>query len=210
MLSIKQNWIKYHFWVFGMIRPGTELRSPRPLANTLLIRPMTLYNIIKHQVRKVAWNYNCFSRIIIIYLKQYNYMDIIVRPHDGRCIHRWGVRLPPKNEYPGYDTILNVNVMLQFSRSGGIMLPFSLLLLIRPSWSGLVGSRKLNYLDQKIQQTPTYDIRKHWTAVSTLLGLISSGYRDFHHRRSNQRPQITEPKLVNWATIHVQFKKRKM
>ena len=32
------------------------------------------------------------------------------------------------------------------------------------------------------------DIRKHRTAVSTLLGLISSVYRDFHHWRSNQRP----------------------
>ena len=29
-----------------------------------------------------------------------------------------------------------------------------------------------------------------WTAVSTLLGLISSIYRDLHIWRSNQRPQI--------------------
>ena len=28
------------FWVFGMTRPGTEPRSPGPLVNTLLIRPM--------------------------------------------------------------------------------------------------------------------------------------------------------------------------
>ena len=33
------------------------------------------------------------------------------------------------------------------------------------------------------------------TAISTLLGLISSVYRDFPHWKSNQRPQNAEPKL---------------
>ena len=32
MLSVKLGGIKYHFWVFGMTRPGIEPRSPRPLA----------------------------------------------------------------------------------------------------------------------------------------------------------------------------------
>ena len=32
-LLIKQGWIKYHFWVFGMTRPGTESQSSEPLAN---------------------------------------------------------------------------------------------------------------------------------------------------------------------------------
>ena len=40
MLSVKQGGIKYHFLVFGMIRPGIELRSHRLLANTLNIMPM--------------------------------------------------------------------------------------------------------------------------------------------------------------------------
>ena len=44
MLSVKQGGIKYHFWVFGMTPPGVETRSPGPLANTLLIWPMTLLN----------------------------------------------------------------------------------------------------------------------------------------------------------------------
>ena len=57
----------------------------------------------------------------------------------------------------------------------------------------------LNYHDQKIRRTLMHDIRKHWTAVSTLLGLISSVYRNLHHWRSNQWPQIAEPKLYNWA-----------
>ena len=39
MLSVKQGGIKYHFWVFGMTRPGIERRSPGPLANTLTPRP---------------------------------------------------------------------------------------------------------------------------------------------------------------------------
>ena len=43
-------------------------------------------------------------------------------------------------------------------------------------------------------------IQKHWTAVSTLSGLISSVYRDLSHRRLNQQPQNAEPKLYLWAT----------
>ena len=58
---------------------------------------------------------------------------------------------------------------------------------------------ELNYHDQKIRGTRTDDIRKHWTVVSTLLGLISRVYRDLHHWKSIQRPQISEPKLYNWA-----------
>ena len=41
--------------------------------------------------------------------------------------------------------------------------------------------------------------RKHWTAVSTALGLISSVYYDLHHWRSNQQPLIAEPKIYNRA-----------
>ena len=37
---------------------------------------------------------------------------------------------------------------------------------------------------------------KHWTAVSALLGLISSAYRDLHHRRSNQQPQNAETETL--------------
>ena len=33
---------------------------------------------------------------------------------------------------------------------------------------------------------------EHWTAVSTLLGLISSAHNDPHHWRSNQQPQYAE------------------
>ena len=39
---------------------------------------------------------------------------------------------------------------------------------------------EFNYYDQKIRWTPMHNIWKHWTAVSTLLGLISSVYRDLH------------------------------
>ena len=39
MPCVKQGGIKYHFWVFGMTRPGNDPCSRGPLANTLLIRP---------------------------------------------------------------------------------------------------------------------------------------------------------------------------
>ena len=31
-------------------------------------------------------------------------------------------------------------------------------------------------------------------------------YRDLHHWRSNQGPQIVEPKLYNWTTVHISRK----
>ena len=43
MLNVKQGGIKYHFCVFGMTQPGIEPRSPGPVANTLLIRPIVIY-----------------------------------------------------------------------------------------------------------------------------------------------------------------------
>ena len=58
----------------------------------------------------------------------------------------------------------------------------------------------MNYHDQKIRQTPRHGIQEHWTAVSTLLGIISSVYRNLHHWRSNQQLQIAVPKFYNWAT----------
>ena len=45
---------------------------------------------------------------------------------------------------------------------------------------------ELNYHDQKIRRTPTHDIQKHWIAVSILLGLTSSVFRD---RTSDHRLQ---------------------
>ena len=53
---------------------------------------------------------------------------------------------------------------------------------------------------QTICQTPTHVIQEHWTAVLSLLGLISSVYHNLHPWRSNQWPQIAVPKLYNLAT----------
>ena len=45
---------------------------------------------------------------------------------------------------------------------------------------------------------------EHWTAVLTLLSLISCVYRDLHNWRSNQQPQKEEPKL------HIAHKRRQI
>ena len=49
---------------------------------------------------------------------------------------------------------------------------------------------ELNYRDQKIRRTLTHDVRKHWTDVSILIGLISSVLRDLHNWRS--KPATTD------------------
>ena len=53
---------------------------------------------------------------------------------------------------------------------------------------------KLNYHDQKIRQTLAHGIQNYWTAASTLFGLISSVYRDFPHRRTNNKLETA----VHW------------
>ena len=40
MLSVKQEGIKYNFWVFGLTRPGIKTRFPDALVNILLNWPM--------------------------------------------------------------------------------------------------------------------------------------------------------------------------
>ena len=52
----------------------------------------------------------------------------------------------------------------------------------------------MNYHDQKIRRTPTHNIREHWTAASTLLGLISSVYRNLHH--NNLWSLVRSPPVV--------------
>ena len=57
----------------------------------------------------------------------------------------------------------------------------------------------MNYHDQKIQLALAHDMRKHWTAALTLLGLIGNRFCDLPHWRLNQWPQNAEPKLYHWA-----------
>ena len=45
MLSVKQEHIKYHFWIFGMTWRGIETPSPGLLAKALLIMPLTWRSI---------------------------------------------------------------------------------------------------------------------------------------------------------------------
>ena len=57
---------------------------------------------------------------------------------------------------------------------------------------------ELNYHGQKIRWTLARTIRKHWTAVSILIGLINSVYRDIPPPLEIE-PATTEwPKLYHW------------
>ena len=49
-------------------------------------------------------------------------------------------------------------------------------------------------------------LTEHWTAFSTLLGLISSAYRDLRHWRSNQQPQDAEAETLHLVqATHKQY-----
>ena len=54
MLNVKQDGIKYNFWVFSITRPGIKPRSLGPLTNTIL-NPHILY--VSSQV--IYYNFFC-------------------------------------------------------------------------------------------------------------------------------------------------------
>ena len=72
MLSAKQGGIKYHFWVFGMTRPGIEPWYPRPLAKTLMFL-MQVY--CQHEI----------TRLTLV--KQINYQNIVKLFYDILVIY---------------------------------------------------------------------------------------------------------------------------
>ena len=74
MLSVKQGSMKYHFWVFGMTRPGIE-----PLANTQTIMPTSSVNVniffqkmpTSHQASDSGASFFSFKFGVIFSLKSY-------------------------------------------------------------------------------------------------------------------------------------------
>ena len=60
----------------------------------------------------------------------------------------------------------------------------------------------MNYYDQKIRQTRVRDIWNHYTAVSALLSLISSIYRDLYPAGV----RTSEPRSETNSTVHITHK----
>ena len=66
LLSVKERGIKYHFKVFGMTRPGIELRSPGSLANTLSTGIISRYALLYIQVILLdysKWSHHIYGPI---------------------------------------------------------------------------------------------------------------------------------------------------
>ena len=57
------------FWVFGMTRPGVERWSPRPWANTLLIRPMLIQISLLSPCNYNILNFNLFYHTCLFALQ---------------------------------------------------------------------------------------------------------------------------------------------
>ena len=53
------------------------------------------------------------------------------------------------------------------------------------------------------RKSGTHLHKKRWTAVSILLGLISSAHRDLHHWRSNHQPQAETLPLGHSFMPHI-------
>ena len=89
---------------------------------------------------------------------------------------------------------MTLNSIRWWLPSSGVLYPF---IATTPSFTVWIPS--MGQIDLWIELPLARDIQKHWTAVSTLLGLISSVYCDLPHLRSNQQTQNAEPKLYHWA-----------
>ena len=71
------------------------------------------------------------------------------------------------------------------------------------SWCLVGCCRQIRWVELPWPENPAStacDKQNHWTTLTTLLGLISSVYRDLPNRRSNQRPQNAESKHYHWPT----------
>ena len=83
MLSIKQGDMKYYFCIFGMIWPGIELWSPRPLANILTIIPLLL-NFSRQKLLLVLLGYDDIS-VQRGKQFQFNQLKICVKIKEKKC-----------------------------------------------------------------------------------------------------------------------------
>ena len=87
MVRVKQEGIKYYFWVFGMTRPGIEPQSPGPLANAQLpwlmnqlnTRPKLVRTTKILQIFWLAWYilYELYKFIYVLCL--YIYVEVWLR-----------------------------------------------------------------------------------------------------------------------------------
>ena len=97
--SVKQGGNKYHFWVFGVTRPGIEPRYPGPFANTVLISPnargwsscfsvffawLHIESALLKKKKNIGYFITLFLKIIYIYIQtetypKHNYVGTIVR-----------------------------------------------------------------------------------------------------------------------------------
>ena len=57
MMCVKQGTIKYHFWVFGMTRPGIEPRSPGPLCKYYISVFFSSYS--RNNAKLSLWTSSC-------------------------------------------------------------------------------------------------------------------------------------------------------
>ena len=68
MVNVKQRHIKYNFWVFGMTWPRIELRSPRPLVNTLrtssMVRNKLSSSTVKGNSMPTLSKFEFFKRLL--------------------------------------------------------------------------------------------------------------------------------------------------
>ena len=72
-LPYNAGWYQVPFlWIFGMTQPEIEPRSPRPLVNTLLIRPMAQVNIILTKQFELTILYSQ------LYWFKYSYLILII------------------------------------------------------------------------------------------------------------------------------------
>ena len=65
-------------------------------------------------------------------------------------------------------------------------------------------SQRWEYSKNRITRKLGEHLRKYWTAISTLFGLIGNVCRNLQYWRSNQQTQIAEP------TVHIPHKWRQI
>ena len=154
MQIVKQGGIKYHFFLeFGMTWPGIEPRSPGPLSNTQLIRPMArslllIQNvfliqdekgsvfIIEHEEQKEKLSCKAFEQIIPSNLFVFRGLKRILPGSDGELteqpLSQQDVRIMIKTKHP-----INIMVFRIVTSDDNVIHHFHFSLCLRISTQAL-------------------------------------------------------------------------
>ena len=183
MLSVKQGSIKYNFLKsLGMTRPGIDPRSPGPLANTLIIRPMAYKDwVVNKASDPITWLIKLAVAVhdnIYIYTKlSWKFCSILVA-RDAQSSSFWRFYWSHEDDKPHRTMRCRARLILSECYSPDLASESAVLDLPDLTWSSRFLQPKRNILNHMVtilwSNTPSPLTQQMFLVVSTALCLNPS------------------------------------